>query len=144
MGLDRTIGMPRDPRARAWTEGAVFALASVLLAQTGLGILLFLIPIQIASTRRGTQALAVCAPLAALSIAGVTTITTAVRGGLPAAWGAIVVEVAAVFLLLLGLVATNLFDGRPLVRTPLGTVPRLLMATGAAGPAMLTGTTLIL
>jgi hypothetical protein len=127
--------MTRYARRGAWAETALFALASVLLAQMGLGVFLFLVPLQILYTRRGERMLAAGGLLVLAAVAAIRMIGTAVRsGGTGAADGLFVVELAALSLLLLGLLLVDALQNRPLpvLGVRMRAVPRLLGATAAA------------
>jgi hypothetical protein len=137
--------MIRDARAGMWTEIALFALASVLLGQMGLGIFLFLIPLQVLYARRGDAGLLVSTVLVAAAMAAIRIIGAAARGALAQGAGLIVVELTAVGVLLIGLLLVNALATRPLpvLGLRLRAVPRLLTVT-AIGAALCVPTVLLL
>ena len=125
--------MIRDARAGVWTETALFALASVLLAQMGLGVFLFLAPLQILFMRRGAASLAAGAGLTLTGVGAVRLISAAASHALGETRALLFVEIFAIAILLVGLVIVNVYDGRPPLRFPLRSAPRLLMATAVGG-----------
>jgi hypothetical protein len=113
-------------------EILLFALSSLLLYHTGVGFVLFLVPLQIVASRRGIRGLALAAG-AFFAVFLAIRIWPAIFSkdhSLPDVMGAIEIGVAGV--LLLGLIVVNL----PLRRRP-RTLIMILAATALAGAAAL-------
>lgn len=126
--------MTRDARAGMWTETGLFALASVLLAQMGLGIFLFLVPLQVLHARRGERSLVLAGAAVIAAVAAIRLIGAAARGVVEQSRGMLIVELVALSLLILGLVLVDTYGNRPLpvLGARLRAVPRLIGATLAA------------
>lgn len=111
-------------------EILLFTLSSLLLYHTGVGFVLFLVPLQIVASRRGIRALLLAEGVflaVFLAIRFWPAVATP-EHALPDVMGSIEIGIAAVCLL--GMIVVNL----PLKRRP-RTVWLLLAATGAAGVA---------
>ncbi len=109
-------------------EAFLFAVSSVVLYNLGVGVLFFLIPLQVVAVRRGEGGLAIASVLFLAMAVGVSLVRglTAAR---EAHWGGLVAaEASILFAVLLGLGALNL----PALARFRGLV-RLLAATLAVG-----------
>ncbi|MGA2381433.1 MAG: DUF2232 domain-containing protein [Spirochaetia bacterium] len=141
--------MPGPPRARAgshaygvamyqrtssghYFEILLFTFSSLLLYHTGVGFVLFLVPLQIVATRRGIRSLALAAGVffAVFLLIRFWPAVFSKDHALPDILGAIEIGVAGV--LLLGMIVVNF----PLRRRP-RTLVMLLAATALAGAAAL-------
>jgi hypothetical protein len=123
--------MTRDARAGMLTEAGLFALASVLLAQMGLGIFLFLVPLQVLYARRGERSLVLAGAAVIVAVAAIRLIGAAVRGVAEQNNGILLVELVALTLLVVGLILVDYFGDHPLpfLGVRLRAVPRLIGAT---------------
>jgi hypothetical protein len=123
--------MIRDARAGVLAEAALFAFASVLLAQMGLGVLIFLAPLQVLYMRRGGKVQAAAGTAVVVAIGAIRVIGAASRHTLDQTAGLLVVELAAVASLMLGLIVVNTLGTHPLpvLGRRLRAVPRLIAAT---------------
>jgi hypothetical protein len=113
-------------------EILLFALSSLLLYHTGVGFVLFLVPLQIVASRRGIRSLALAAGafFAVFLVIRFWPAVFSTDHALPDVLGAMEIGVAGV--LLLGMIVVNL----PLRRRP-RTLVMLLAATALAGVAAL-------
>lgn len=121
---------------RSWRghsfEILLFTLSSLLLYHTGVGFVLFLVPLQIVASRRGVGSLALAAGafFAVLVLMRLWPAIASPGHDLPDLMGAIEMGLAGV--LLLGMIVVNF----PLRRRP-RTLVMLLAATGLAGAVAL-------
>ncbi|MGA2640411.1 MAG: DUF2232 domain-containing protein [Spirochaetia bacterium] len=116
-------------------EILLFTLSSLLLYHTGVGIALFLVPLQIVASRRGIRSLAIAAGafLAVFLLIRCLPAVFSKNHALPDIMGLIEIGVAGV--LLLGMIVVNVrFPRRP------RTLVMLLAATALAGAAALPAT----
>jgi hypothetical protein len=115
-----------------WLEILLFTLSSLFLYHTGVGIVLFLIPLQVVASRRGLRGLLISTSVFMAVFLAIRFYPAVVnRGGsLPDILGSMEIGVVALFLL--GMIAVNF----PLRRRP-RTLAMLLAATGAAALAAL-------
>lgn len=106
----------------------LFALSSFVLYFFGVGILFFLIPLQVVAARRGTRGLAASAGAFLVILVGVRLATALPNGPMPETGLLLAVEMFGVAAMLLGLFAVNL-------RWPGGlrTLPKVLVAGAATG-----------
>ena len=113
-------------------EILLFTLSSLLLYHTGVGLLLFLVPLQIVASRRGIRSLALAAGVffAVFLIIRFWPAVFSNDHALPDILGTI--EIGVVGVLLIGMIVVNL----PLRRRP-RTLVMLLAATALAGAAAL-------
>lgn len=126
--------MIRDARAGMWTETGLFALASVLLAQMGLGIFFFLVPLQVLYARRGERSLVLAGAAVVVAVAAIRLIGASVRGVADQSRGMVLIELVAMALLIVGLLLVDTYGSHPLpvLGLRLRAVPRLIGATLAA------------
>lgn len=112
-------------------ESFLFALSSLLLYYFGVGVLFFLIPLQVLGVRRGPHGFAAGAGLFLAMLAGVRLVTVLPSAGMSTEAGLMMaVEGFGIVILLLGLLAVNLPWPRG-ARTLL----KMLGAAGLAGLA---------
>jgi hypothetical protein len=106
----------------------LFALSSFVLYYFGVGILFFLIPLQVVAARRGTRGLLASTGTFLVMLAGVRLATSLSGKPMPATGLLLAVELFGIAVLLLGLLAVNL-------RWPGGlrTLPKVLVAGAATG-----------
>jgi hypothetical protein len=110
-----------------WLEILLFTVASLVLFHTGVGIPLFLIPLQVVASRRGVSSLLAAAGLFLVGFVGIRLMPLLLGGsGLPDIL--VYVPTGVLVLVLLGLVAVNL----PQKRRP-RTLALLAGAAAAAG-----------
>jgi hypothetical protein len=113
-------------------EILLFTLSSLLLYHTGVGIVLFLVPLQVVASRRGLKGLAVADGMFLVVFLAIRFWPLVMSGGRTPidilGW----LEIALVVLFLLGVVIVNI----PLGRRP-RTLILILAATGVAGAAAL-------
>jgi hypothetical protein len=126
--------MMRSMVSRRFLEALLFAVSSLVLWFFGVGRVLFLVPLQVISVRRGTAGLTAAGALAVVALAAIR-----LAGLLPAPFeqGALLTsgaEVAAFLLLTAGLVVANL---------RLGGVRALMRLLVAAGAVCLAGAPLV-
>jgi len=109
-------------------EFFLFALSSFVLYYFGVGVLLFLIPLQVTATRRGVRGLLASAGVFLAILVGVRLVTALPGGPMPETGLLLAVELFGVAILLLGLLAVNL-------RWPGGLriLPKVLVAGAATG-----------
>jgi hypothetical protein len=117
-----------------WLEILLFTLSSLLLYYTGVGILLFLIPLQLVASRRGIVALLAAAGAFLAGFLGIRFVPLVFSSSASAPDVLVYVEIAVVTLLLVGLVIVN----APIKRRP-RTLIMLLGATLVAGIAAVPG-----
>ena len=135
--------MTRSTVGGRFLEALLFAVSSLVLYSFGIGRVLYLVPLQVIATRRGTAGLAAAGALATIALAAIRLASLAPgpydAAGLVAA-GA---EVAAFVLLAAGLAVANVSMGtaRALLRLLVATavvciVGAPLVAVAAANPAV--------
>jgi hypothetical protein len=111
-----------------WLEILLFTTSSLILYHTGVGIVLFLVPLQVVGSRRGVRGLALSAGVFMLVFLGIRFAPAVFSSRATHPDILVYAEIGIVLLLLLGLIGINL---------PLHKVPRklhlLLGATAAAG-----------
>ncbi len=106
----------------------LFALSSFVLYYFGIGILFFLIPLQVVAARRGARGLLAGEAAFLIMLAGVRLATALPHGPMPETGLLLAIELFGVAALLLGLLAVNLrWPGR------LRTLPKVLVAGAATG-----------
>ena len=106
----------------------LFALSSFVLYYFGVGILFFLIPLQVVAARKGAQGLLASAGTFLVMLVGVRLATALPGGPMPETGLLLAVELFGVAVLLLGLIAVNLqWPGG------LRTLPKVLVAGAATG-----------
>jgi hypothetical protein len=109
-------------------EAFLFAVSSLVLYNLGVGMALFLVPLQVVATRRGSRGLVLASVLALLMLAGLRGVRY-LTAGRNASWGILsAVELAVFVVILAGLLLVNL-DGLQRLRG----LTRLIAAAGAAG-----------
>jgi hypothetical protein len=118
--------MYRKPTGGRWLELLLFTLSSLFLYHTGVGIALFLVPLQVVASRRGIKALYTAAGLFVVIFIGIRLFPL-VRNASALPDILEYVETGIVVLLLLGLIAVNL---------PLKNRPRTLAIMAAAAAAV--------
>ncbi len=106
----------------------LFALSSFILYYFGVGILFFLIPLQVVAARRGARGLLASAGAFLVMVACVRLATTLPGEPMPGTGLLLAIELFGIAVLLLGLLAVNL-------RWPGGlrTLPKVLAAGAATG-----------
>jgi hypothetical protein len=117
-----------------WLEILLFTLSSLLLYHTGVGIVLFLIPLQLVASRRGIEGLLTASGVFLVGFLGIRFAPLVVSSSATAPDVLVYVEIAIVVLLLVGLVIVNL----PLKRKP-RTLLLLVGATALAGVVSVPG-----
>jgi hypothetical protein len=111
-------------------EILLFTLSSLLLYHTGVGIALFLVPLQVVASRRGMRSLLLAEAVFLVVFLGIRFWPFIVSGGRNAPDILVALEIGIVVLFLAGMVIVNLaFARRP------RTMVMLLAATGLAGVA---------
>jgi hypothetical protein len=113
-------------------EILLFTLSSLLLYHTGVGIPLFLIPLQVVASRRGMKGLALTEGIFLVVLLGIRFWPVVMSGGKTPLDILGYLEIGIVVLFLLGVVIVNATIGR----RP-RTLVSLLIATGVAGAAAL-------
>jgi hypothetical protein len=111
-----------------WLEIVLFTLSSLFLYHTGMGIALFLIPLQVVASRRGIQALVAASGVFLAVFLGIRLFPLVQSGGATGPDILVVIEIAFVLVLLIGMVIVNF----PLRKRP-RTLVMLLSATAVAG-----------
>jgi len=121
--------MYRKSTGGLWLEIVLFTISSLFLYHTGMGVALFLVPLQVVASRRGVRALvAACGVFLAVFLA--IRLFPLLQPGTPSPDVLVAVEVGFVLVLLIGMVIVNLpFRGRP------RTLVMLLSATAVAALA---------
>jgi hypothetical protein len=113
-----------------WLEIVLFTLSSLLLYHTGMGIALFLIPLQVVASRRGIQSLIASAGAFLAVFLVIRLFPFFQSGGATKPDILVLMEIAIVLLLLVGMAIVNF----PLRKRP-RTLVMLLSATAVAGVA---------
>lgn len=109
-------------------EFFLFALSSFVLYYFGVGILFFLIPLQVVAARRGARGLLASAGVFLVMLVGARLATTLPGGPMPETRLLLALELFGIAVLLLGLLAVNLpWPGGP------RTLSKVLVAGTAAG-----------
>jgi hypothetical protein len=121
--------MYRKPTGGRWLEMLLFTLSSLLLYHTGVGIAVFMIPLQLIASRRGIRGLLVSAGLFIVVFLAIRLFPL-LQGGAARPDILEYLETGIVVLLLLGLIAVNF----PLKRRP-RTLALIAAAAAAAGAA---------
>lgn len=122
--------MYQRPASGRYLDLLLFTLSSLLLYHTGVGIVLFLVPLQAMASRKGVQGLLASAGVFFAVFLGIRFYPFVLSGGGSRPDILVFVEIGVVLLLLLGMIIVNL----PLQRRP-RTLLLLLAATAAAGIA---------
>jgi hypothetical protein len=99
--------MDQRPRTGRYLELLLFTLSAVLLYRTGIGAFLFLVPLQILASRRGTGALLAAGALFLAGAAGIQAAILLLSGADVEPPILIAVEAIILSLFLLGLVVVN-------------------------------------
>ena len=111
-----------------WLEIVLFTTSSLILYHTGVGIILFLVPLQVVASRRGVQGLALAAGVFMLVFLGIRFVPAVFASRATPPDILVYAEIGIVLLLLLGLVVMNL----PM-RQPPRKLHLLIGASAAAG-----------
>jgi hypothetical protein len=107
-----------------WLEILLFTTASLILYHTGVGLILFLVPLQVVGSRRGVRGLALSAGVFIVVFLGIRFVPMLFSSRAQQPDILVYGEIGIVVLLLLGLVAVNL----PVLRVP----RKLYLLLGAA------------
>jgi hypothetical protein len=91
-----------------WLEILLFTTASLILYHTGVGLILFLVPLQVVGSRRGLRGLALSAGAFMVVFLGIRVMPILFSSRAPRPDILVYGEIGIVILLLLGLVALNL------------------------------------
>jgi hypothetical protein len=97
-----------------WLEVFLFTLSSLFLYHTGMGIALFLIPLQVVASRRGIQSLVASSGVFLAVFLGIRLYPLVQPGGAAKPDILVVMEIAFVLVLLIGMMVVNFpFQKRP-------------------------------
>ncbi|HYW82935.1 MAG: hypothetical protein ACHQ1F_06275 [Spirochaetia bacterium] len=128
--------MYRKSTSGLWLEIVLFTVSSLFLYHTGMGIALFLIPLQVVASRRGIQALVAASGIFLAVFLAIRLFPFVQSGGASSPDILVAVEAGFVLVLLIGMVIVNFpFHGRP--RTLMMLLSAAALAAVAAIPAAL-------
>jgi hypothetical protein len=128
--------MYRKSTGGLWLEIVLFTVSSLFLYHTGMGIALFLIPLQVVASRRGIRALAAASGVFLAVFLAIRLFPFVQSGGASSPDMLVAVEIAFVLVLLIGMVIVN-FPFRKRPRTLVMLLSATAVAVVAAIPAAL-------